>query len=454
VTARPGQWELLGVDSDPLPGDPYDVTLEARHYNDTAEAIKEQVARLRNIEKGSNQLVGQFAPELTKGAGELADDLDKATGRFDTVAAQLNRWSPVLDEGRAQTKTYLDQAVAQQSAINASQPPSLPVDPKDPAATTAEDKRKTAHGDATSALAGIVGHFNAYLDGVHSTADDVAKQINDSADDKLKNHRFDGFRKWVHDHAGMLKFIADVLTFIATIVIVAVLLLSNPAGWLILIAMGLTLAAMVIHTTLAAQGDGSWVDVGLDAFALVTMGGGATASLLAKGARSARLAIAGFGEGSAAFSRVTSAARAAFSEAGVFSKVGVWATRSNAIVRTFDGASAFGRAFMNTMARETPEGAGWLARLSFGEKEAAGLYKDIGLMSSEYGPGFLLNSARNLFNAQRVMFTGGAAVDVTAKFLNPAFPEFWNEDGGTIKPPITNFSEWVEQHTVSSSAGG
>ncbi len=453
MTARPGQWELLGVDSDPLPGDPYDVTVEARHYNDTAEAIKEQVARLRNIEQGSNELVGKYAPELAKGAGELADDLDKATGRFDTVAAQLKRWSPVLDDGRAQTKTYLDQAVAQQSAINASQPPSSPVDPKDAAATTAEDKRKTAHGDATSALSGIVNRFNSYLDGVHRTADDVAHQINDAADDKLKNHRFDGFRQWVHEHAEMLKFIADVLTFIATIVIVAVLLLSNPAGWLVLVAMSLTLGAMLIHTTLAAQGDGSWVDVGLDAFALLTMGGGAMAGALAKGARSARLAMAGFSEGSSAFARSTAAARAAFSEAGTFSKIGVWFTKSNALVRTFDGASAFSKAFANTMAREAPE-AGWLARLSFGEKEAAGLYKDIGLMTGQYGPGFLLNSASNLFNVQRVMFMSGSVVDVTAKVVNPLFPEFWNEDGGYVKPPITDFSEWAEEHTVSSSDGG
>jgi hypothetical protein len=454
VSARPGQWELLGVDSDPLPGDPYDVTLEARHYNDTARAIKEQVARLRNIAKGSNQLVGDYAPELGKGAGDLADDLDKATGRFETVAAQLTRWSPVLDDGRTQTKTYLDDAVDQQSTISANQPPHSPVDPKDTAATTAEDRRKTAHSDATSALTGIVSRFNTYLDGVHSTAKDVAKQINDAADDKLKNHRFDGFRKWVHDHAGMLKFIADVLTFIATIAIVAVLVLSNPAGWVVGIAFVATLAAMLIHTTLARQGDGSWVDVGLDAFALVTLGGGAAAGALARGARSARLVVAGFGDGSAAFARVSAAARTAFSEAGAFSKFGVWATRSNAVVRTLDGASAFSKAFMNTVTREIPEGASWLSRLSFGEKEAAGLYKDIGLMTGKYGPGFLLNSASDLLNVKRGMFMTGAVVDVTAKIVNPAFPEFWTEGGGTIKAPITNFSEWAEQHTVSSSEGG
>jgi hypothetical protein len=48
----------------------------------------------------------------------------------------------------------------------------------------------------------------------------------------------------------------------------------------------------------------------------------------------------------------------------------------------------------------------------------------------------------------------GSVVDVTAKVVNPLFPEFWNEDGGYVKPPITDFSEWAEEHTVSSSDGG
>jgi hypothetical protein len=107
----------------------------------------------------------------------------------------------------------------------------------------------------------------------------------------------------------------------------------------------------------------------------------------------------------------------------------VWVTKSKVLVRTLDGASAFGKAF-------------------------TGLYKDIGLMTTQYGPGLLLSSAKNPLNAQRVMFVSGATVDITAKFVNPAIPEFWNEDGGTVKPRITNFSEFAEKHTVSASECG
>lgn len=449
MSARSGEWHLLGVDSDPLPGDPLLVTTEVTHYTDTAAAIRDQVTRLKTMAEGNNELVGKYAPELEKSADELGEKLEQAQGRFDTVAEQLKIWQPVLDDGRTQTMTYLNQAEDAQAAADAHKEPETPVDPTDTAAVDAENLRSDRLDTATGELDAVKRRFDGYMSQVSSTAKSVADAIDDASHDELKNHRFDGMRKWVHDHADLLKFIADVLTFIATILIVAVLLLSNPAGWLIIVAMVATALAMVIHTTLAAQGDGSWVDVGLDAFALLTLGGGGTASLLARGARSTRLALAGFGEGSAAFSRATAAARTAFSEAGLLSKAGVWLSESNPIARTLTGASEYGRAFIETIGREVPDSVSALSRLSFGEKEAAALYKDISLLKSEYGSGFLLDSAHNLLNVQRGAFTSGAIVDVTGKIFNDSFqnPTDFNWDG--VEPWV----QWKEEHTVNHSAG-
>ena len=44
--SRAGQWELLGEDSDPLPGNPDDVRGDATHYRTIANQIDAQVARL------------------------------------------------------------------------------------------------------------------------------------------------------------------------------------------------------------------------------------------------------------------------------------------------------------------------------------------------------------------------------------------------------------------------
>jgi hypothetical protein len=448
MSSRPGEWHLLGVDSDPLPGEPTDVASEVKEYTKAATAIRDQVARLRSIAAGNNQLVGKYAPELADSADDLAGDLDKAQGRFDTVAEQLKIWEPVLDAGRTKTKSYLTQAEHAHATAEANKAPDKAPDPSDTDAVHADKQRATRESNASTELSTIVSNFNTYMDGVRKTAKSVADKIDDASHDKLKNHRFDGLRKWVHDHKDLLKFIADVLTFIATALVIAVLLLSNPAGWMILAAMALTAAAMLIHTTLAAQGDGSWVDVGLDAFALLTMGGGAMAGGLAKAARSTRLVIEGFSEGSTAFSKATAAARTAFKEAGLFSKAGVWLRESNPIARTITGASEYAKAFAATVGRELPEGS-TLARLAMGDKEGAELFRDITLLQDKLGEGALLNGAETLLKIKAGSFITGSVVDVTGKIMND-----WGPLGHekSIYPGVEPWVKWKEEHTVSTGA--
>lgn len=66
--------------------------------------------------------------------------------------------------------------------------------------------------------------------------------------------------------------------------------------------------ALILHFDLAANDDGSWTDVALDAFALVTLG---AVKLLSSGAKT-MLAIR---EGSAGFAETSTAARTAFAQA-------------------------------------------------------------------------------------------------------------------------------------------
>jgi hypothetical protein len=205
--------------------------------------------------------------------------------------------------------------------------------------------------------------------------------------------------------------------------------------------MALTAGAMLIHTALAANGDGSWVDVGLDAFALVTMGGG---KLLSEGARAALATREGIG----AFAKSTSAARDALADAsGLLSRTGVWLTRGNAVSRNVRGAVAGVSRFSEVLTKELPGHASWLSRLAFGEKEGALLHQAISRSLAEYGPGLLLNSARVMSNGARVAFQTGAVVDLTGKALNPAFPNYWN-DWKPLKPGVPAWDRWVEEHTV------
>jgi hypothetical protein len=442
MTARPGNWELLELGRDPLPGEPQDVASEATHYKNLAEEIRSQVTRLRQLASGTNELVGTFAPELRESAEELAEHLGQAQGRFDTVAEQLNRWSPELEYGRIETGSLLRRAEDAKHDAAMNEAPGTPVDPTDTAAVTADQARAARLNQATSALSGLVRQCRTLLDEVNRVGDDVARKIEAASNDKLEDSWWDrNVRSFIHEHADFLKFVADVLSWVATALVIAVLLLSNPAGWIALAALAFTAGAMLIHTALAANGDGSWADVAMDAFALATFGVG---KLLTSGAKTALAAR----EGLAAFARTSSAARQAFASAsGLFGKAGAWLTRSNVVARNVRAASAGLSRFNAVRAEKLTGDVPLLSWLSFGEKQGALLHQAIQTSIRQNGPGLLLDSALVMSNGARAAFIAGTTADVAGKIVNPAFPRFWS-DGTPIKPAVPAVDRWLEEHTV------
>ena len=430
---RPGNWTLLGVDGDPLPDDGSWVSTEATHYIQTATTIRDQVARLRRIGSGSNELVGQYAPALEDSANDLADHLDQSQGRFDTVASELRRWEPVLAHGYATSGSLLREAESHQGDIDANQPPHAPVDPTDEHAVAEDHRRATRLSDAHGALAGAVKRFHDLMHDVDSTASDVAKKIKDASHDQLKDSWWDKHvRKWIHDHAALLSMIADILTWIATAIIIAIVVFGTGG---LALAVLLTAGALLLHSVLALNGDGSWVDVAIDAFALLTMGSGKLLTEGARGAYAARMGIEGFSES-------TSAARAAFANAeGFISRASVWLTQSNPLVRTFSGvARGMGR-FSEAMSAEFRGGA-LLEALTMGDKEAAGLYSAVNQAIDRLGPGALLGSSRAMLNTLRPVFVSSVTADFTMKALN-------NANLGVLQyGGLDSWVEWKEEHTV------
>ncbi|WP_209313684.1 hypothetical protein [Blastococcus sp. TF02A-35] len=442
MSARPGDWGLLDLDRDPLPGDPDQVAAEAAHYRDLADEIRSQVARLRDLAAGTNELVGQFAPEIRDSAEELAAHLSQAQGRFDTVAEQLDRWHPELEYGRVETGSLLRRAEDAKHEAAVNEAPTTPVDRADPAAVAADQARDTRLRQATSELATLVARCQTLLEEVNGVGDDVARRIQDASEDQLEDSWWDrNVRSFIHEHADFLKLIADVLTWAATGLAIAVLLLSNPAGWIALAAIALTAGAMVIHTALAANGDGSWVDVGMDAFALLTFGAG---RLLTSGARTALAAR----EGMAAFRATSTAARQAFASAsGFFGRAGAWLTRSNVVARNLRGAGAGLSRFQQVRNQVLTGDVPLLSWLSFGEKQGALLHQAIQTSVAQHGSGLLLNSALWMSNGARTAFLAGTTSDIAGKVVNPAFPGL-GPDGGPVLPGIPAVDQWLQEHTV------
>lgn len=430
MSAHPGRWELLRLPSDPWPGSTEHVSSAAEEYRSLATSIRSQVSQLRSMAAGQNQLVGAYAPELRDSSDDLADYLERAEGRFDTVATELTRWEPELVTAQTRSRAMLREAENLDQVIRTHQAPSTPVDAANQTAVDAESTRAHALSGAQHDLEALVVSFTRFRDDVDAVSSSIAGRIREASHDSLKNHRFDGVRKWVHDHADLLKSIADVLTFIATAIVIAALIIGT--GGLALAAL-LTLGALLVHSLLALNGDGSWADVALDAFALATFGVGRVLTTGARGALALR-------EGGAAFQELSAGARTAFAEASGIQKAVVWVTRSNPVFRSIAGFAASMSKFGEVMNAEFKGGLG--LRLVYGDKEAAGLAKMIAESADRLGPGRLLNGAQHLMDLSVPVWRSAFGTDLVFKGLNDASPFVFDWHG--LEPWV----DWKEGHTV------
>ena len=132
----------------------------------------------------------------------------------------------------------------------------------------AQSSAQAAMSDAQVLLARATGHRD-------TTGAAAAGKINGAAHDSLADSWWDQFKQEIGAIADNLKTIATIIGYVATVCAILAVILTGPLALVfLLIAGGLLLTELGIHTILAATGNGSWVDVGLDVFALATLGYG------------------------------------------------------------------------------------------------------------------------------------------------------------------------------------
>lgn len=266
------QWRPLGLDSDPVPGDPEQISAEARHLSAVADQITSQVAMLRQIAHSPDDEVGQHADKIRSSAGDLASQLDKVVGRYQKVSSALDGWVPELERAQAMSVQALDQAEGPYSQLN--QQVILPSGPN----LTAKQKQQVqdyhnAMGRAQQQLDDAKALLNRATSLRDTQASHYAGLINAACDDGVKDSWWDSFKDWVSQYAWLIKDICTGLEIAATILAVLALIFSG-VGWIVLLGVVLTAVALAGRTLLALTGNGSWLDVGLDAFALLTFGSG------------------------------------------------------------------------------------------------------------------------------------------------------------------------------------
>lgn len=265
------QWRPLGLDSDPVPGDPQQISEEARHLAAVAKQITGQVAMLRTIAHSGDE-VGKHAEKIRSSAGDLANQLDKVVGRYKKVSSALNGWIPELEKAQAMSIQALNEAEGPYSQLN--QQVALPSGPN----LTAKQKQQVQ--DYNNAMNRAQEQLNAALE-LLSRATSLrdtqgsyyAGLINQACDDAVKDSWWEGFEDWVSQYAGIIKDICTVLEYIATILAIVALFIPG-LDIIVILGIAATALALVGRTMLAATGNGSWFDVALDLFALLTFGFG------------------------------------------------------------------------------------------------------------------------------------------------------------------------------------
>jgi hypothetical protein len=291
------QWRPLGLDSDPVPGDPAQISQEAQHLASVASQITDQVAALRKV-GSDNSEVGQHADKIRSSASSLADQLDMLVGRYTKVSAALNSWVPELEQAQAMSIQALDQAEGPYQKVSQNPPP--PSGP-DPTILQQQDLQnynssmKQAQAGLAAAQA-LLAKATTLRDNAASTC---ANAINNACNDGLRDHwsLWGSIESWVGSQFDWItqnwsKLLADLCSYlelIAAILAIAAFIIAQFIPGLDVLVDGIVLASMILtgealagRIALAATGHGSWMDVAVDAFALATFGMGRLAGAAAK----------------------------------------------------------------------------------------------------------------------------------------------------------------------------
>jgi hypothetical protein len=280
--SRATDWAPLCA-SDPTPGEPDEVRRAGARYTALAEEIKGQVARLEDIVSGT--LAGAYVTSLTEAADGLKDELGRVQGRYREVGGVLQtNWAPKLEGFQEEAEGLRRQAAVAggQMSQNGASPtsPSIQVDapPATDAEVAAAKARQGRYDDAHGDLNRLQARLGDLTDRRDAAAVTVAGLIHDSLDDHVADNLWDHFKDWMDEHAELVANACKVLGVIAMAACLVALLVPGlnvlAAGVLMGVSVAATTGSLLGHTALASSGNGPWTDVGMDAFALATLGAG------------------------------------------------------------------------------------------------------------------------------------------------------------------------------------
>lgn len=324
--ARPTDWSAVGMQLDPVPGDPAEIRQSASSARSIEQAIAQQVERLKSLKDGEGW-ESESGEKFRDSAGDLAGAIEKAKGRYTQLAAALDEWANGLEGLQREADAALLQAQDAQDAHRAAANQTITADEDSPEhqdQVDAQDRAlNAAQGDIDAAAAivrrigGPFGEEGEYGE----LAGRVADRIRQGADDGLKDGWFDHVKQAIHDAKGVLEVIKSVLNVVALVLVVAAVIVAMAIPGVNLIAFaiaGLVVSSIVFGITAAqaTAGDASASDV---AWAAVGVAASAVGLGAAKAATSALPAMTRSVAQSGARSAANSARAAGIAEGPIYS---------------------------------------------------------------------------------------------------------------------------------------
>jgi hypothetical protein len=282
-----------------IPGDPDQVGQLGKNYRDTADAIKAQASNIRNLVNGGGW-DSDSGREFQDSAGKTADKLEKAYSRYDAAASALGTGVQYPPSGGGPWAESLAHA---QDLARAAIRKGQDAQHAGKQAQTQIDQATAANGGKPDTSPGGVrmadtksGHDADMLQAeqdLQAARDFRDAQANKAADAIVAAYKHDGLKdSWWDKAKDVIEDIAVVLGHWAGVVASIFGVLALIFSWVPIvgevfaaIAAVASVVALVCDVINALDGNGTWLDVGIDVLGVLSCGSGRLLGDAAKGAK-------------------------------------------------------------------------------------------------------------------------------------------------------------------------
>lgn len=289
MSARPGRWELLQRDSDPVPTSADDVRAAARRFERRADDLHTAHSTLTSLSKLDGWR-GEAAETFAEKADDALGDIKKAADKYAEAGRAVRSFASHIQTARDRSQAALDAAVEADAARTSNS--ADPLDGVDEPTEAQKDEARAEagrHDDAVVAAAKARRDLEDALADLSTAAGHAADKIGD-ASDTFGDSWWDDVKGAIRDIADVLVKICEVLEWIAVglaVVALAIAIFATGPIWAavatVVFVVGLVAAAGLLISrsllVLSESGKASWSDVVWDGVGLLASAVGGKAAI-------------------------------------------------------------------------------------------------------------------------------------------------------------------------------